>query len=90
MNYLKKKEWVLKMCDVCLQNPCHSCCPNYEPPKASRYCSVCGEGIYEGEEYITNDDNECRHSDCFYELRDLLEWLGSEIMTMEEYDDRDY
>lgn len=78
------------MCDVCLQNPCHPRCPNYIPPKESHYCSVCGEGIYSGEEYIVNDNNECRHYDCFYGMRDLLEWLGYEIKTMEEIDENNY
>lgn len=59
-------------------------CPNYTPPEANHYCSVCGEGIYSGEEYIMNDDNEYRHFDCFYGMRDLLEWLGYGIKTMEE------
>ena len=27
-------------------------CPNYEPPKAFHYCSICSEGIYNGEKYI--------------------------------------
>lgn len=65
-------------------------CPNYTPPKTARYCSVCEQGIYNGEEYIVNDDNEYRHYDCFYGMRDLLEWLGYEIKTMEELDEKDY
>lgn len=62
-------------------------CPNYIPPKANYYCSICGEGIYEGEEYIMNDLNKCRHYDCFYGMKDLLEWLGYEIKTMVEFDE---
>lgn len=68
----------------------HSQCPNYVPPKASHYCSICGEGIYEGEEYIENDDGDYRHYDCFYGMRDLLDWIGYEVKTMEEMDERDY
>lgn len=62
----------------------HPACPNYEPPKTSHYCDICGEGIYRGEEYIVNDDGEYRHYDCFRGIRDLLEWLGYEIKTMED------
>lgn len=62
-------------------------CPNYIPPKANHHCSVCGEGIYSGEEYIVNDDSEYRHYDCFYGMKDLLEWLGYEIKTMEGFDE---
>ncbi len=72
------------MCSICHCNPCNSRCPNYVPPKARHYCSICGEGIHNGEEYIENDNGEYRHYDCFYGIRDLLEWLGYEVKTMEE------
>lgn len=72
------------MCNICFQNPCHPRCPNYTPPKTNYYCSVCGEGISSGEEYIVNDYGDYRHYDCFYGMRDLLEWLGYKIKTMEE------
>ena len=54
------------------------------PPKTSHYCSICQEGIYNGEEYIENDCGEYAHWECFCGMRDLLEWLGYEIKTMEE------
>lgn len=59
-------------------------CPNYIPPKASHYCSSCGDGIYDGEEYIVNLDCEYRHYECFDGMRDLLEWLGFDIKTMDD------
>ena len=62
----------------------HPRCPLYVPPKASYYCSACGQGIYSGDEYIMNDEGEYRHYDCFYGARDLLDWLGYEIKTMED------
>lgn len=75
---------LFSMCDLCRQNPCHTLCPNYCAKKAAYCCSYCGMGIYEGEEYIVNDGGEYRHSDCFYGIRELLGWLGHEVMTMEE------
>ena len=72
------------MCSICRQSPCHPRCPNYTPPIAGHYCSFCSEGIYEGDEYIENDIGEYRHYDCFYNTRDMLEWLGYEVKTMEE------
>ena len=39
----------------------HYRCPLYESPKASHYCSICQEGIYDGEEYIVNEDDEYAH-----------------------------
>ena len=59
-------------------------CPLYVPEKATHYCSICREGIYDGEEYIENDVGEFRHYDCFTGMRDLLDWLGYEVKTMED------
>lgn len=60
-------------------------CPDYYSTfKPVHYCSACGEGVYEGEEYIENDNGEYRHYECFYGLRELLSWLGHEIKTMED------
>lgn len=72
---------------ICLRDKCPVGCPNYIPTKAHHYCSMCKQGIYNGEEYIENDDSECRHYDCFQGMRDLLEWLGYEVKTMEDIDE---
>ena len=69
------------MCSICGQTPCAARCPNYIPKKAKHYCSICEEGILDGEEYIENDDGEYRHYDCFDEMRDLMEWLGYSIKS---------
>lgn len=73
-------------CEYCLQiGEKHDFrCPNYSPPKATHYCSSCGDGIYDGEEYIENLDGEYRHYECFHGMRDLLEWFGFDIKTMED------
>ena len=39
----------------------HPRCPLYKPIKSTLYCSSCGEGIRDGEEYIENADGECIH-----------------------------
>lgn len=73
------------MCETCGRSVGHDCrCPNYTPPKAVHYCSACGDGIYAGEEYIENLDGEYRHYNCFYGMKDLLEWFGYKVKTMEE------
>lgn len=71
-------------CEYCnrIENH-HPQCPLYTPPKLTHYCSICGEGIYEGDEYVVNDDGDYGHYECFYGIRDLLEWLGYEIKIME-------
>lgn len=71
-------------CEFCRRIIGHdSQCPNYIPSKTLHYCSSCGEGIYDGEEYIENQDGEYRHYDCFHGLRNLIEWLGYEVRTMD-------
>lgn len=73
------------MCDICGKINGHNCrCPYYISPHPVHYCSICGAGIYEGEEYIENSNGEFRHYECFYSIRELLEWLGYEIKTMED------
>ena len=72
------------MCEICRNYPCHPRCPNYIPPKASHYCSICNEGIFNGEEYIENDFGEYAHWDCFSDIKDLLDFLGYRIRIMED------
>lgn len=72
------------MCSICGQTPCAARCPNYIPKKASHYCSICDEGIYDGEEYIKNDNSEYAHWECVDYGRDLAKFLGYEIKTMED------
>ncbi len=74
-------------CDICGRTIGHDTrCPYSTPLKASRYCSICDNGIYDGEEYIKNLDGEYAHYDCLTDLsyRAIIEWLGGEIRTMEE------
>ena len=89
MNCLRKKGLVINICEICRQIPCHPRCPNYVPPKASHYCSICGDGIYDGEDYIENQDGEYIHYECVQGIKQLLEWLGYEIKTMEDFDELD-
>ena len=72
------------MCQLCRSYPCNCHCPNYIPPKVSHYCSICNEGIYDGEEYIENDDGKYAHWDCVDYGKDLAKFLGYEIKTMED------
>ena len=52
-------------CEYCGQYITHHPrCPLYESPKASHYCSICNEGIYDGEEYIENGCGEYAHWEC--------------------------
>ena len=46
-------------CKYCLRDYEHDPrCPLYKDKKSYHYCSICGEGILEGEEYIENDGSE--------------------------------
>ena len=72
-------------CNYCLKDYGHNPrCPLYKENKSSHYCSVCGDGILEGEEYIENDCGEYAHWECVDYGRDLSRFLGYEIKTMED------
>ena len=68
----------------------HPRCPNYSPPKTTHYCSICNEGIYDGEEYIENDIGEYAHWECVSYGRDLAKFLGYEIKEMDDENEWDY
>ena len=72
-------------CNYCLKDYGHNPrCPLYKENKSTHYCSICGDGILEGEEYIENDCGEYAHWECVDYGRDLARFLGYEIKTMEE------
>lgn len=60
-------------------------CPNYERRKTPYYCSICGESIYYGEEFVKNLDDEYAHFDCLTNMgySRMFEWLGVKIENME-------
>ncbi|MCM1500423.1 MAG: DUF2175 domain-containing protein [Clostridium sp.] len=71
-------------CDICGRSTGHDPrCPKYIPEKAAHYCSICGDGIYDGERYIKNSNGEYIHYECTYTIKELLKWLGVEVKTME-------
>lgn len=71
------------MCEICRKNPCDFRCPNYKKRKSDYYCSICGEGIISGEEYVRNENGDYVHEDCIPGCRWLLRWLGYDIEIME-------
>ena len=74
-------------CNYCLRDYGHNPrCPLYKDKKSYYYCSICGEGILNGEEYIKNDIGEYAHWECVDYGRDLIRFLGYEIKTMEDED----
>lgn len=69
-------------CEYCKCEVGHlSFCPNVDEPIYEHECSICGEGIYEGEQYVLNDDGEYAHYDC-PSTKELIDFLGYEILTM--------
>lgn len=76
---------VIVICELCLKTPCDKRCPNYVPPKARYYCSICEDGIYNGDVYVKNADGEIAHFECIDEmpLTDLIEWFGGDIKYMD-------
>ena len=70
------------MCEICRKHPRHPRCPNTESLQIKKVCSICNEGIYDGEEYIVNGDYEYAHWECVNYARDLAKFLGYEIKEM--------
>lgn len=66
----------------------HQRCPLYKYPKSTYYCSICNEGIKNGEEYIVNDIGKYAHWECVDYGRNLAKWLGYEIKVMEDTNER--
>lgn len=73
-------------CEYCMKigGKHDSRCPLYEPSRATHSCSICNEGIYDGEEYIGNDVGEYAHWECVDYGRDLIKFLGYEIEVMKD------
>lgn len=74
-------------CEYChMTSDHHFRCPLAPEPKFTHYCSICGEGIGDGEEYIENDDGKFAHLDCST-VREMIEFLGYKVKVMESEDD---
>ena len=59
------------MCDICLQFPCLTRCPNYEP-RVIHKCHNCGEDICEGN-YFYRIDGDPWCTDCIEDCREVAE-----------------
>lgn len=72
-------------CDYCHGYGYHKPgCPLNEPFETDYICSICGECIQKGDEYLENDDGEMAHWECInYGMR-MLEFLGYTIKIMED------
>ena len=65
------------MCDICLQFPCNSRCPNAPEPKTVFVCSGCSGDIYEGEDYWDiMGEQFCEH--CMDNARHTAEYIPEE------------
>lgn len=57
---------------------------------AKKYlCCYCGEGIYQGERYLDNENGEYMHEDCIgcIGTDKVINWLGFKYKEMEYYDE---
>lgn len=72
------------MCEVCKNYPCLNRCPNHMPQKTLYYCSICNDGIQNGEEYIENGNGEFAHYECVDYAKKMAEFLGYDIKEMED------
>ena len=53
---------MIAICEICRQIPCHPRCPN-AIHKVKSICEICGEELYEGEYYTTDNSGGIYCSD---------------------------
>lgn len=69
-------------CEYCNWTSGHpSSCPNADEPISYGKCELCGEDIYEGDEYVENDNGKFIHLDCPSALY-MAKFLGYDIKIM--------
>ena len=76
-------------CVRCFKGCTFTQCPNYEPPEARYYCSICEEGIYPGDDYVENSDGEYAHLECVDTGSEMAEFLGYKVECCEELSELD-
>ena len=77
------------MCSVCLSTPCLSRCPNAPEPKPVYSCVKCGDGIFEGDQYIDGVDGAiCK--ECLDEMttEEWLELMDETLLIAEKEEER--
>lgn len=75
------------MCELCKNYPCISTrCPNYSPIVSYKKCSLCGDAIEIGEEYIESHNGNFAHVECcsLYGITDTLIFLDIDVKTMDD------
>ena len=77
------------MCSECKQTPCNPRCINASLPHPRCTCDLCKEGIYDGEEYLENENGDIAHWECIEDItkREFIEWMGYEVKTMKGEND---
>lgn len=73
------------MCAICGRDPCHPGCPNAEEDEPVLSCSICGDGIYEGDEYF-DSLNGAACLQCLMAMNglDCLDLVGEGLSTAEK------
>lgn len=64
--------------------------PDYIELPTNHYCSICSYGIFEGDDYVENENGDLAHWECFRDTRHLLEWFGYRVKIMEETKDEEF
>ena len=73
------------MCEICRQTPCDYRCPNYSSTALHSKCSLCGDTIEIGEEYVESNNGNVAHVECcsLYGITDAFKFLDIDVKTME-------
>lgn len=76
-------------CEYCRKIPHDNRCPNAPLPQPRCTCSLCKEGIYDGEEYFESENGDIAHWECIEDItkREFIKWMGYKVKTMKGEDD---
>lgn len=70
------------MCDLCGFYPCDERCTGASSPKRAYTCIKCGEGIFEGDKFLSGENGHICEL-CFEDMSvyEMLEALGEVLET---------
>ncbi len=73
-----------RVCEICLQTPCCSTCPNYDGKTIAK-CQICYDNICDDENYAVID-GDYYHMDCLEDsctLSEVVKLCGGDVFPMD-------
>lgn len=76
------------MCELCRHSPCDPRCPNAPEPIPIHTCTLCNEGIYEGDRFYEAPTGPVCE-DCIWDMNgeEFMKLIGEQYETAEGRDE---